>query len=112
MFIFCFLVAEDDVVDDRMKIHCNRLGKHHCQALVDIDENENESWFNDDLLCDRIFITGGSTDGKPSGTHDYTPVNSVKKARTRNRDPVTDCLLKLNQSECCRTGPRCLTFQR
>lgn len=30
-----------------MKICCNRLGKHHCQALEDFDENDNERWFTD-----------------------------------------------------------------
>lgn len=30
-----------------MKICCNRLGKHHCQALDDFDENDNERWFSD-----------------------------------------------------------------
>ena len=30
-----------------MRICCDRFGKHHCQAVEDLDENDNDRWFDD-----------------------------------------------------------------
>ncbi len=29
-----------------MRICCDRFGKHHCQAVEDLDENDNETWYD------------------------------------------------------------------
>ncbi|XP_065220774.1 atos homolog protein A-like [Planococcus citri] len=48
---------DDVVVDDRMKITCDRFGKHHCQAVEDLDENDNETWCDKHKFVDAFDKT-------------------------------------------------------
>ncbi|KAL6956290.1 hypothetical protein U1Q18_051299 [Sarracenia purpurea var. burkii] len=38
-----------------MKITCDRFGKHHCQAVEDLDENDNETTWCDKHKCVDVF---------------------------------------------------------
>lgn len=58
-----------------MKISCDRFGKHHCQAVEDLDENDNETWCETRKRVDGEVVDGTVRD---MTNHDIEkPLNAV-----------------------------------
>lgn len=68
-----------------MKIVCDRFGKHHCQAVEDLDENDNATWCEKHSceVIDKPEVVGPREIAGNSGTQ-LIVRNGQKKSYKKN----------------------------